>query len=164
MSRLPLPATEADNHPDVRYSDPADIDVYLIGVSGVKSQPLGEPLGLSLGKLEEMDPEFTFTVGERELRTEPLATNEESARVWQEPGTVRAFAGRRVCENLCAVVAEALGCGLHAQGSCPFGMAIGESGDGGGGCTELGVTAYDQVTGPWKEIQRSSIGGEADTC
>ena len=36
LSRPPLPATEADNHPDVRLSDPEDIDdVYLIGASGL---------------------------------------------------------------------------------------------------------------------------------
>ena len=29
LSRLPLPATEADNHPDVRLPDPEDIDMYL---------------------------------------------------------------------------------------------------------------------------------------
>ena len=33
LSRLPLPATEAENHPEFRLSDPDDIDVYLIGSS-----------------------------------------------------------------------------------------------------------------------------------
>ena len=37
-----LPATEADNHPDVRLSDPKDIDVYLIRASGLQSR-LAEP-------------------------------------------------------------------------------------------------------------------------
>ena len=35
LSCLPLPATKADNNPDVRLSDPTHIDVYLIGASGV---------------------------------------------------------------------------------------------------------------------------------
>ena len=83
MSRLPLPATEADNHPDLRLSDPADIDVYMIGASGVQSQQLAKPLCLSSDRLEESDPEFVFTVRERELRNKPLTTNEESTRAWQ---------------------------------------------------------------------------------
>ena len=40
LSRLSLSVTEADNHPDVRLSDPADIDVYLIGASGVQIEQL----------------------------------------------------------------------------------------------------------------------------
>ncbi len=83
MSRLPLPATEADNHPDVRLSDPTDIDVYLIGASGVHSAQLAEPMGSSLDGLKELDPGLIFTVGERELRTAPLTTNEKSTRAWQ---------------------------------------------------------------------------------
>ena len=72
----------ADNHPDVRLSDPADIDVYLIGASGLHSQ-LAEPLCSSSYGLKELDPGLDFEVGEKELRTAALITNEESARVWQ---------------------------------------------------------------------------------
>ena len=83
MSRLPLPATEADNHPDARLSDPADIDVYFIGASGVRAAHLMEPTSSSLREPNELDPEFIFTVGERELRTAPPTANEESAFKWQ---------------------------------------------------------------------------------
>ena len=64
-------------------SDPTDIDVYLIGASGVHSLQLAEPTGSSLGGLKELDPDLIFSVGERELRTAPLTTNEKSARAWQ---------------------------------------------------------------------------------
>ena len=74
MSRLPLPAMGADNHPDVRLSDPSDDDVYLIGASGVRSLLQAEPMGSSLAALEKLDPGFVFTVGEREQRTAPLDT------------------------------------------------------------------------------------------
>ena len=65
VSHLPLPATEADSHPDVGLSDPTDIDVYLIGASGVRSMQLAEPTGSSLDGLKELDPDLIFTVGER---------------------------------------------------------------------------------------------------
>ena len=60
LSRLPSPATEADNHPNVRLSDPADIHVYLIGASGVYSAPLTEPSSSSLGELNELDSGFVY--------------------------------------------------------------------------------------------------------
>ena len=72
MPRLPLPATEAGNHPDVRLSDPADIDGYFIDASGVRAAHLMEPASSSLREPNELDPDFIFTVGERELRTAPL--------------------------------------------------------------------------------------------
>ena len=53
MSRLPLPATEADNHPDIRLSGPAVIDAYMIGASGVQSQQQAKPLCLRSDKLED---------------------------------------------------------------------------------------------------------------
>ena len=83
MSRLPLPATEADNHPDVRLSDPADIDVYLIGASRVWSAQLVESPGSDSGEFKTPDPELVFVVGERELRTAPLTTNEEADQAWK---------------------------------------------------------------------------------
>lgn len=90
-----------------------------------------EPMGSSSEGFEERDPGFVFTVGERELRTAPLTTNEESARVWQEPWTVRAIAGRGACEDICAAVAETVGDGLCSQGSCASWLATGTSCDGG---------------------------------
>ena len=62
-SRLPLPATEADNHPHVRLSDPEDIDVHLIGASGLQSR-LAEPLSSSSCRIEELKPELDFDRGE----------------------------------------------------------------------------------------------------
>ena len=56
MSCLPLPATEADNHQmNVRLSDPADVHVYLIGASGVRSLLQAEPMGSRLEGMEELD-------------------------------------------------------------------------------------------------------------
>ena len=81
LSRLPLPATEADNHPDVRLSDPEDTDVYLIGASGLKSR-LAEPLSSSSCRIEELNPALDFERREKELRTDSFATNEEADRVW----------------------------------------------------------------------------------
>ena len=66
MSRLPSPATEADNRPDVSLSDPPYIDVHLIGASGVHSLQLAKPTGPTLDGLEDLDPDLIFTVGERE--------------------------------------------------------------------------------------------------
>ena len=82
LSRVPFPATEADTHPDVRLSDPADIDVYLIGASGLQFQ-LAEPLCSSSYGSKEQDPGSDFEVGGKELRTAALTTNEESARAWR---------------------------------------------------------------------------------
>ena len=80
LSRLPLPATEADNHSDVRPSDPEDIDVYLIGASGLQSR-LAEPLSSSSCRIEDLSPELDFERWEKELRTDST-TNEEADRVW----------------------------------------------------------------------------------
>ena len=60
-----------------------DIDVYLIGASGVHSMQLAEPTSSGLDGLKELDPDLIFTVGERELRTAPLTTNEKFVRAWQ---------------------------------------------------------------------------------
>ena len=81
LSRLPLPVTEADNHPDVRLSDPEDIDVYLIGASGLQSR-LAEPLSSSSCIIEDLTPELDFERGEKELRTDSFTTNEKADRVW----------------------------------------------------------------------------------
>ena len=81
LSRLPLPATEADNHPDVRLSDPEDIDVYLIGASGLQSR-LADSLSSSSCVIEELTPELDFERGEKELRIDTFTTNEEADRVW----------------------------------------------------------------------------------
>ena len=64
LSRLPLPASEADNHPDVRLSDPTDIDVYLIGASGVQIEQLAANHD-SQHQSGYLDPGFIFAVGER---------------------------------------------------------------------------------------------------
>ena len=80
LSRLPLPATEADNHSDVRLSDPEDIDVYLIGASGLQSR-LADPLSSSSCVIEELTPELDFERGEKELRIDSFTTNEEADRV-----------------------------------------------------------------------------------
>ena len=79
MSRFPLPATDPENHPDVCLFDPADIDVFFIGASGVQAARLMEPASSSLQGLNELDPEFVFTVGERDPRTAPPTSNEDSA-------------------------------------------------------------------------------------
>ena len=83
LSRLPLPATEADNHPDVRLSDPADIDVYLIGASGMKIEQLAANHATNQHRSGNLDPGFIFAVGERELRTAPFTTSEQSAQTWK---------------------------------------------------------------------------------
>ena len=71
----------ADNHPDVRQSDPEDIDVYLIGASGLQSR-LAEPLSSSPCRIEELTPEIDFERGEKELRTDSFTSNEGADRVW----------------------------------------------------------------------------------
>ena len=81
LSRFPLPATKADNHADVRLSDPEDVDVYLIGASGIQSRS-AEPLPSSSGRIEKLTPEFDFERGEKEFRTDSFTTNEEDDRVW----------------------------------------------------------------------------------
>ena len=81
LSRLPLPATEADTHPDVRLSDPEDIDVYLIGASGLQSR-LAEPMSSSSCRIDDLTPELDFERGEKELRTDSFTTNEKADRVW----------------------------------------------------------------------------------
>ena len=83
LSRLPLPSTdsEADNHPDVRLSDPEDINVYLIGASGLQSR-LAEPLSSSSCRIEDLTPELEFEREEKELRIDSFTTNEEADRVW----------------------------------------------------------------------------------
>ena len=78
---MPLPATEADNHPDVRLPGPEDIDVYLIGASGLQSH-LAEPLSSSSCRIEELTPELAFERGEKKLRTASFSTDEEADRVW----------------------------------------------------------------------------------
>ena len=80
LPRLPLPATEADNHPDARLFDPTDIGVYLIDASDVHSMQIAEPTGWA----EISGPRLDFTVGERELRTALLTTNGKSVRAWQD--------------------------------------------------------------------------------
>ena len=76
-----MPATAADNHPDVRLSDPEDIDVYFIGASRIQSR-LAEPLSSSSCRLEELDPELDFERGEKELRSASFTTIEDADRVW----------------------------------------------------------------------------------
>ena len=81
LSRLPLPATEADNHPDVRLPDPEDIDMYLTGASGLQSR-FPEPLSSSSCRIEDLTPELEFEREEKELRIDSFTTNEEADRVW----------------------------------------------------------------------------------
>ena len=99
MSRLPLPATVADETDDVRLTDPSEVDVYHIGASGVRPAGIREPLGQSLGGLAEQDTGRTglslgglaaqqdaganFQVGERKRSMAPLTTDEEARRTWQ---------------------------------------------------------------------------------
>lgn len=49
MSRLPLPATAHDASPDIRLTDPSDLNVYMIGASGVMPARMDPVLG---GELE----------------------------------------------------------------------------------------------------------------
>lgn len=76
MSRLPLPATEQDqSSPDLRLTDPSDLDVYLIGASGVMPAPMGPVLG---GRPRSACPDHCadFVVGERGRRSAPLSSDE----------------------------------------------------------------------------------------
>lgn len=68
LSRLPLPATntEAYNHPNLPLPGPADVDVYLVGKSGVHSSQLvaSEPMDSSQASKfwkSWLDPEHTFS-------------------------------------------------------------------------------------------------------
>lgn len=65
MSRLPLPATPADDNPDLRATDPGDIDVYVIGASGVQPAEVCAPLGSSLGRLATLSSSEVLLVGEK---------------------------------------------------------------------------------------------------
>ena len=82
LSRLPLPATEADNHPNVRLSDPTDFDVDLIGASGVQIEQLAAKHESNQHRSGNLDPGFIFAVGEKELRIAPFTTSEQSAQTW----------------------------------------------------------------------------------
>ena len=82
LSWLPLPASEADNHPDVRLSNPTDIDVCLIGASGVQIEQLAANHD-SQHQSGYLDPGFIFAVGKRELRAAPFTTIEQSAQTWK---------------------------------------------------------------------------------
>lgn len=53
MSRLPLPATAHDASPEIRLTDPADLDVYMIGVSGVMPARMGPVLRGGIGGLPD---------------------------------------------------------------------------------------------------------------
>ena len=65
LSRLPLSVTEADNHlPDVRLSDPEDIDVHFIGASGLQSR-LAEPLSRAPVELKSLTPSSILREGRR---------------------------------------------------------------------------------------------------
>ena len=71
LSRLPLPATKADSHAEFRLSDPTDVDVYMIGASGVHPARLTNLLTLCFIDGKEPDPGFNFAVGEKELKSAP---------------------------------------------------------------------------------------------
>ena len=84
MSRLPLPATEADKHPDVQLSDTADIiDVYRIGASGVQIKQMATNNSTNQHWSGNSNPGCIFAMGERELRTAPFTTSEQSAQTWK---------------------------------------------------------------------------------
>ena len=51
LSRLPLPATAEDLQPRYHLTDPSDLDVYLVSVSGIHPSRLPTPSDSSLGGL-----------------------------------------------------------------------------------------------------------------
>ena len=81
MSRLPLPATPADEAPDVRLTDPSDLDVYMIGASGVLPSRLGPVLCANESHLDHRD---SFVVGENGCRSIPLTTEEVAEQTWRQ--------------------------------------------------------------------------------
>lgn len=83
LSRLPLPATEQDASPDMRLTDPADVDVCMIGASGI----MPARIEAGWGRLPNSKQSGTcgdFVVGERhQTRPRPLTTDESSRKRWQ---------------------------------------------------------------------------------
>lgn len=75
LSRLPLPATKADEAPDVRLTDPSDLDVYMIGASGVQPSRLGPVFSGQEARSESTHREI-FVVEENGCRAVPLTTSE----------------------------------------------------------------------------------------
>ena len=69
LSRLPLPATEEDLQPRYRLTDPSDLDVYLVSVSGIHPSRLQTSSDSSLGGLANAlgglatTPDDVFFVG-----------------------------------------------------------------------------------------------------
>lgn len=49
----------------------------------MRSAQLTEPPSSRLDELDEVDARFVFEMGERELKTASLSTNEETARAWK---------------------------------------------------------------------------------
>ncbi|CAB1111520.1 unnamed protein product [Ectocarpus sp. CCAP 1310/34] len=80
MSRLPLPPMEEDASPEMRLTDPSDLDVYMIGASGVIPARMGPVLG-GRKRPTQADPRKNFVLGEDDHQ--PFTTDEEADRTWQ---------------------------------------------------------------------------------
>ena len=81
MSRLPLPATKEDEAPDVRLTDPSDLDVYMIGASGVLPSRLG-PVYTEREALAGSNHRDDFVVGESGCTSARLTTDELADKTW----------------------------------------------------------------------------------
>ncbi|CAB1109626.1 unnamed protein product [Ectocarpus sp. CCAP 1310/34] len=81
MSRLPLPATKEDEAPDVRLTDPSDLDVYMIGASGVIPSRLG-PVYTEREALAGSNHRDDFVVGEGGCTSASLTTDELADKTW----------------------------------------------------------------------------------
>lgn len=83
LSRLPFPATEQDESPDMRLTHPADVDVYMIGASGIMSAQIGPGWG-GLSDPKQSGACDDFVVGEKHrARPRLLTTDELSREIWQ---------------------------------------------------------------------------------
>ncbi len=65
LSRLPQPATEEDLSPDLRLTDPGDVDVYAVGVRKNDTRKMVSVLGGRMGS-QVQNPCVNFEVGEKE--------------------------------------------------------------------------------------------------
>lgn len=83
MSRLPSPATEQDASPDLRLTDPDDLDVSMIGAGGVVPARIDSELGTRALGRRGQGPCEDLVVGGEEHLPQPLTTDEISRRTWQ---------------------------------------------------------------------------------
>lgn len=100
--RFPLPSTEADEAPDVRLTDPSDLDVYMIGASGAFAVGSGlyRASGAWLAGSKHRD---NFVAGESGCTSEMHTTDEMADRLWAQiqrgKGVVKPSDGVRLLDN-----------------------------------------------------------------